>query len=210
MVALSKAITDQSPIQRVEQHLAAQEREARQRLAAAEVTAATGVSNQLHAARLYKDATEARFAEVLKAYRGAQEREAAMPQPRRSVMDKLLGRQADIKGIEAIQQEIAALHADLVAADRIASGAMGSLARVEKAEAADRMGRLGEMETERRRAIEMLGEVVMTQRMVQLYPAICYCGPSFVSWAGSKVARKRRGLRNPFATNIWGLPVDFG
>lgn len=209
---MSKSFTALSPAQRALQHLAAQEQQARERIAAAEAKATTEVSPRLHAARLYKQATDAKFAEALKAYRVAQEREAAMPQPRRTVMDRLLGRQADSKGMEAIQNEIAALHADLVAADHAATGAMGNLARVEKAEATERRSRLGEMETERRSALETLGEVIMAQRMVRLFPAIAYCGPVFVSWAGSKVERKRQRHepRNPQARTIWGLPVDFG
>lgn len=212
VMGVSKSFTVLSPAQRAQQHLAAQEQQARERIAAAEAKATTGISNQLHAARLYKQATEARFAEVLKAYRAAQEREAAMPQSRRTVMDRLLGRQPNSNGTEAVQNEIAALHADLVAADHAASGAMGNLAQVEKTEAADRTSRLGEMEAERRSALETLGEVMMAQRMVRIFPAIAHCGPAFVAWAGSKVERKRRryGPRNPQARTIWGLPVDFG
>jgi hypothetical protein len=212
VIALSKSSIAQSPVDGIKQHLAAEEQQARQRIAAAEAKTATRVSPRLHAARLYKQATETKYAEVLKAYRAAQEREAAMPQPRRSVLDRVLGRQADSKDTEAIQNEIAALHADLLAADRAASGATGNLARMEKAEAAERMSRLGEMETERRNALEMLGGVTMARRMVQVFPAFAYCGPAFVAWVGSRVERKRRryGPRNPQAKTIWGLPVDFG
>lgn len=210
VIALSKSVAALSPAQQVQQHLAAQEQQARARLADAEAKATTGVSPRLHAARLYKEAADARFAQALKAYRGAQEREAAMPQPRPTVLDRLLGRQADTKGMEAIQSEIAALHADLVAADHTASGALGNLARVEKSEASDRMSRQSETEMERRSALEALGEIVMARRLVQIFPAIGYCGPVFVTWAGAKVARKRKGPRNPWATNQWGLPLDFG
>lgn len=212
VVAMSKSFTVLSSLQQAQQHLVAQEQQARERIAAAEAKATTGVSNQLYAARLYKEATEAKFTEVMKAYRSAQEREAAMPPPRRSVMDRLLGRQPDTNGTEAMQQEVAALHADLVAADHVASGAMGNLARVEKAEAADRVSRLGEMEMERRSAMEALGEILMAQRLLQIFPAIGHCGPIFVKWAGAKVERKRRrhGPRNPQARTIWGLPIDLG
>ena len=49
------------------------------------------------------------------------------------------------------------------------------------------------------------------QRIVKAFPAIAYSGPSFVMWAGRKVERRRReGLRNPWAKNIWGIPLDFG
>lgn len=211
VVALSKSFTALSSLQHAQQHLAAQEQQARERIAAAEAKATTGVSPRLHAARFYKQATYAQFAQALKAYRGAQEREAAMPQPRHSVMDRLLGRQVDNKCIEAIQSEIASLHADLIAADHAASGAMGNLARVEKAEASERMSRLDEMEMERRSAMEALGEILMARRLMQIFPAIGYCGAVFVAWAGAKVERKRRhhGPRNPQATTIWGLPVDF-
>lgn len=209
-MSMSKSVTALSPVQQVQQHLAVQEQQARARLADAKTKATTAVSPRLHAARLYKEATDARFAQALKAYRGAQEREAAMPQVQRSVIDRLLGRQANTKGMEAIQSEIAALHADLVAADYAASGALGNLARVEKAEASERMSRQSDMEMERRSASEALGEIIMARRLVQIFPAIGYCGPVFVSWAGAKVARKRKGPRNPWATNQWGIPLDFG
>lgn len=212
IMTLSKACTGQSPAQRAQQHLATQEQQARARIAAAEARGTAGISSRLHAARLYKDATDAKHAEVLKTYRAAQEREAAMVPHRRTVLDRLLGRQAEGTGTEAIEREIAALRVDLIAAERAASGAMGTLARVEKAEAADRMARLGEMEVERRSAMAALAEVMMARRLVQVFPALVYCGPVFVSWAGTKVERKRRGYgpRNPQARTIWGLPVEFG
>jgi len=85
------------------------------------------------------------------------------------------------------------------------------LARVEKAEAAERGQRLSQMETERRQGLEALAETVMAQRMVRAFPSIVYSGPGFVSWAGQKVERRRRdGLRNPWARDIWGVPLDFG
>jgi hypothetical protein len=211
-MALAKSCTGQSSAQRVQQLLAVQEQQARVRIAAAEARATTGVSNRLHAARLYKDATDTKHAEVLTAYRAAQEREAAMASPRRTVLDRLLGRKAESTGTESIEREIAAIRADLIAAERAASGAMGNLARVEKAEAADRMSQLGQMEAERRSAMETLAEVVMSRRLVQVFPALGYCGPAFIAWAGRKVERKRRsyGARNPQARTIWGLPLDFG
>ncbi|WEJ57473.1 hypothetical protein [Devosia sp. FJ2-5-3] len=209
---MSKSCSDQSSAQRVQQLLAVQEQQARARIAAAEARATIRVSHRLHAARLYKDATDAKHAEVLSAYREAQEREAAMAPPPRTVLDRLLGRQAESTGTESIECEIAALRADLIAAERAASGASSNLARVEKAEAADRMSQMGQMEAERRNAMEALAEVVMARRLVQVFPAIAYCGAPFIAWAGSKVERNRRsyGPRNPQARNIWGLPLDFG
>ncbi|HEV7416292.1 MAG TPA: hypothetical protein VGN98_09045, partial [Tianweitania sediminis] len=65
-MALSKSCTAQSPAQSVQQHLLAQEQQARARIAAAEAKVTTGISNKLHAARLYKQATEAKYAQVLK------------------------------------------------------------------------------------------------------------------------------------------------
>lgn len=211
-MTLSKSCTSHSSAQRAEQHLAAQEQQARAKIAVAETKAAAGISNRLHAAKLYKEATEARHAEVFKAYRASQHREAAMAPPRRTILDRLMGRRPESKGAEAIEREISALRANVIVAERAASGAMGNLARVEKAEAADRMARLGEMEAERRRAMEMLSEVAMARRLVQVFPAIAYSGPTFVAWAGIKLERKQRryGLQNPQARNIWGLPLDFG
>jgi hypothetical protein len=209
---LAKSSADRAPGQRTEQHLAAQEQQARARIVAAEAKAATGASSRLHSALLYKDATDSKHDEALRAYRAAQEREAAMVPPRRTVLDKLLGRQAQLPGTEAFERQIAALRADLVAAERLSLGAMGNLARVEKAEASDHASRLGEMETERRSAMQTLAEVYMARRLIQVFPALTYCGPRFVAWAGSKVEQRRRGHgpRNPHARDIWGLPLDFG
>ena len=161
VMALAKTCTGHSFAQRAHNHLAAQERQARARLAAAEARATAGTSSRLHTARLYKDATDSKHAQALAAYRSAQEREAAMIAPRRTILDRLLGRQAESRGTEAIEREIAALRVDLIAAERDATGAMGTLARVEKAEAAERMARLGEMEVERRSAMAALAEVMM-------------------------------------------------
>jgi hypothetical protein len=212
VMALSKSYSSESSGHRVQQHLGAQEQHARARIAVAEARATVTISNRLHAARIYKDATETRHAELLQAYRSAQEREAAMSPSRRTVLDQLLGRQAKSTGTEAVEREIAALRRDVIDAERAVLGAMGNLARVEKAEAAERMTLLGEVEAERRSAIEALAEIAMARRLVKVFPAIAYCGPAFIAWAGSKVEGKRRGYgpRNPQARNIWGLPLDFG
>jgi hypothetical protein len=212
VTALWKSFSSQSSAQRTQQHLDGQERLMRAKIEAAEANVTTGISNRLHAARLYKDVADARHAEVSKAYRAAQEREAAMVAPRRTVLDRILGRQAETASANAIQREIATLRVDVIAAERAASGAMGNLARVEKAELAEHRAQLSQMEAERRIAMEALAEVTMAKRLVQVYPAIAHSGPSFVSWAGSKVERKRRryGLTNPQAKNIWGVPIDFG
>lgn len=180
----------------------------RARIAAAEP--ATAVSNRLHTARLYKDSTEARHVEVLKSYRTAQERLAAESEQHLSVMDRLLGRQPTA-GHEDLGRELAAVRANLIAAERAATSAQANLTRVERVEATEHSQWLSRMEAERRMSLDALAEIVMAQRIVRAFPFIVYCGPAFVSWAGSKVERKRRrGLRNPQAKTIWSLPVDFG
>lgn len=210
-MALSNSCTVQPYVHCVQEHLSAQERQARERIAAAEAKATTGTSSRLHAARLYKQSTDAKFAEALKAYRAMQERDAAMPPPRRSVLDRLLGRQAASNGAEAIHGELAILHAGLIAASRAASGAAGNLARVEQAEAHDHRSRLEHLEMERRAAQEALSEVATARRLVHLFPSVIYSGPAFVSYAGGKLERvRRRKVRNPQAKTIWGLPIDFG
>ncbi len=190
--------------------MAALEVQARAKIAAAEAQPETQISNRLHAARLYRDGTHARHAEMLKAYREAQERLAAHPQPRRTMADRLLGRQPDTSNAENLEQAVAVARADLMTAERAAASADSNLIRVQKAEAAERGQRLAQMESQRRAGMEMLSEVVMAQRVARAFPAIVYSGPIFVAWSGRKIERKRKGLRNPNARNIWGLPIDFG
>ncbi|MBJ6987274.1 hypothetical protein [Devosia sp. MC521] len=209
-MALSKTGVGQSQMDRTRQHLSALETQVRARIAATEARPVQAVSNRLHAARLYQDATHTRHAEVLRRYRAAQERLAA-PEPRRSLTDRLLGRQPAVTVMETLEHEVAAARADLIAAEKAAAGADGNLARVEKVEAAERTQHMGQMETERRAALEMLAEIITAQRMVHAFPAFAYAGPPFVAWSGGKVERKRRrSSRNPWATNIWGIPLDFG
>ncbi|MEO5805062.1 hypothetical protein [Devosia sp.] len=210
-MALSKTGIGQSEPERVRQHLAVLETQARAGIAAAEGKPETAVSSRLHAARLYRDGTHARHAEMLKVYRAAQERLAVHPEPRRTVADRLLGRQPINAGMEAMERSVAAARADLIAAENAAGGADGHLARVERTEKAERAQHMAQMETQHRAAMEMLAEVVMAQKLVRAFPAFAYSGPVFTAWAAGKVERKRRrGLQNPWARNIWGLPIDFG
>lgn len=210
IMALAKGFNGQSPAEHTLQHLAALETQIRARIAAAEVQPDTATSSRLHAARLYNAAALSRHADVLKAYRAVQERAAAIPDPRRGVVDRLLGRPADSKATDTAEREVAAARAALVVAERAATSAEANLARVEKAEAAERGQRLSQVEAERRQGLEALAANVMAQRMVRVFPGIVYCGPGFVAWAGEKVERRRRrdGLKNPWARNIWGLPLD--
>ena len=158
-----------------------------------------------------RDGAQKRHDAALRAYRAAQEQLAAALQPRRSVMDHLLGRQPVSGAAEALERHVAAARNDLVAAEQSISSAEVNLARVERAEAGDRQRRMDEAETERRTAMELLAEVLMAQRVARAFPVIVYSGPAFVRWAGGRIERKRRrGLRNPNAVNIWGLPIDPG
>jgi hypothetical protein len=210
-MALAKSCPDQSPADRSLQHLAALETQIRARIAASEAQPTPEVTSRLYAARLYRDSTEARRAALFKEYRAAQERAAAIPDPRRGVVDRLLGRPADSKASEAAERDVATAHTALVIAEHAATSADANLARVEKAEAAERGQRLSQMETDRRRDLDALAEIVMARRITTAFPGIAYSGPGFVVWAGKKVARRgRHGLRNPWAKNIWGLPVDLG
>lgn len=211
LLMLSKSGIGQSQSERTQQHLAGLETQARAKIAAVEAKSGSATSNRLHAARLYRDGTQAQHAEVLRAYRAAQERLAAHPDPKRTLADRLLGRQPDNTSVEALERDVAVARANLVAAEKVAAGADGHLAQVERTEKAERAQYMAQAETQRRAAMEMLAEVVMAQRMVRVFPALAYAGPAFTAWAGGKVERKRRrGLRDPWARNIWGLPIDFG
>lgn len=211
LLALSKTGIGQSQTERTRQHLTALETQARAKIAAAEANPETAVSNRLHAARLFRDGTHAQHAEVLRAYRAAQERLAAYPEPRRTLADRLLGRLPDNTAIGALERDVAAALTDLITAEKAAAGADGHLARVERTEKAERAQYMAQAEVQRRAGQEMLAEVAMAQRMVKVFPALAYTGPAFTAWSGGKVERKRRrGLRDPWARNIWGLPIDFG
>ncbi|MFD1941453.1 hypothetical protein [Paradevosia shaoguanensis] len=209
-MVLAKSGIGQSQEQRTGQHLAALETQARARIAAAEARPETAVSSRLHTARQYRDATSARHAEALKTYRAAQEQLAAVPEPHRSLADRLLGRQPPKPGVVMLERAVAIARDDLIAAEHAVMGGEANLARVEKAESAERVARMGEMETQRRAGMAALAEIIAAQRMTQAYPRFVYCGPAFVAWAGAKVERKRKGPRNPWAVNQWGIPLDFG
>lgn len=209
-MVLAKSGIGQSQEQRTGEHLAALEMQARARIAAAEAKPESAVSSRLHVARQYRDATSIRHAEALKSYRAAQEQLAAAPQPHRSLADRLLGRQPPKPALAMLERAVAVARDDLIAAEHAIGGAEANLARVEKAESADRVARMGEMETQRQAAMATLGEIITARRMTQAYPRFVFCGPAFVAWAGGKVERKRKGPRNPWAVNQWGIPLDFG
>lgn len=208
--ALSRTFVGMSPAQRAHNDLAEEEQKLQARIAATRKVNQT-ISPRLHAARMNRDGAQKRHDAALRAYRAAQEQLAAALQPRRSVMDHLLGRQPVSGAAEALERHVAAARNDLVAAEQSISSAEVNLARVERAEAGDRQRRMDEAETERRTAMELLAEVLMAQRVARAFPVIVYSGPAFVRWAGGRIERKRRrGLRNPNAVNIWGLPIDPG
>lgn len=211
VLALSRSTSIISQAERTRLHLARHEAQARAKVAAAAARPEQVRSSRLNAALLYRDGTHRRHAELLKAYRTAQERLAGHPEPRRSFADRMLGRQPDSAALKALERDVDTARNDLMAGEKMAAGADANLARVEKTEAAERMQELGRQESQRRAALDVLGEILMAQRIVKAYPTIVHCGPVFVGWSGGKIERKRRrGLRNPGATNIWGIPLDFG
>lgn len=210
VMALAKTVPAASATERSRQHLAALETQIRAEIAANDAQPETQISSRLHAAQLYRNGTHTRHAEMLRSYREAQERLAAHPQPRRTMTDRLLGRTPAPNGLERLERAVDAARDDLVAAEKAAAGADSHLAHVKKTEAAERANGLAEVETQRRAGLERLAEIVMAQRMVRAFPTVVYSGPAFVVWAGGKIERKRRSLRDPNAKNIWGIPIDFG
>lgn len=211
IMALSKAFIGSSAAQRTQSNLAEEEQRLRARIAATTDKGQSAETHRLYSARVYLDGAKKRHDTALQDYRAAQEQLAAAPEPRRSVVDRLLGRQPAIDNVEALTHRVDSARANLIDAEHFIRAAEVNLARIEKAEAGERRRLMGEMEIERRSALELLGEVLMAQQIVRAFPTIIYTGPSFVRWAGGKIERKRRrGQRNPFATNIWGLPVDPG
>jgi hypothetical protein len=210
-MTLSKALASTSSPDVTLNHLAEEEQKLRVRIAATSAKAEQAVSPQFHAARLYRDGARKRHDEAMRNYRAAQEQLAAAPDPHRSVMDRLLGRPTSNDAVEALGRHAAAAHADLIAAEHSLTSAEANLARVQKFEAEERRRLMEQAETERRHAMELLAEVTMAQRMVKAFPSLVYSGPAFVRWAGGRTERKRqRAMRNPFATNIWGLPINPG
>lgn len=210
-MALSKSDIGLSPVDRAQRLLAEREKQARARIAAAEVRPEAAISNRLHAARLYQSSAATHHADALKEYRAAQERLASAPETGSGIFGRRLGRQHVSNDMAALEQDVANARARLVVADRALGSATANLARVERDEQAARREYLDRMDAERRSGIEQLEEVVIARRISRAFPAIIYSGPLFSVWAGAKVARKRRkGLRNPNAKNMWGLPIDFG
>lgn len=209
MLALAKSISSITAVDQTRQNLAGMEAAARSRIGATEAKANDPVPHRLYVARLYRDGTDRRHAEAVQEYRAAQERLTAVPETKQSFIDRLLGRPQPVKGTEKLERELSAARDNLIAADHLATSAMARLARIEREETAARIERMSAMETERRAGLEMLSAALMAQRMVRYYPALVYSGPTFAAWAGRKIERKRRkGLRNPNARNIWGLPIE--
>lgn len=186
------------------------ETQIRTKFAAIDAKPDAAISNRLHTARLFRDGTRARHAEMLKIYRDAQERLAAYPTPNRSIADRLLGRQPDMTGMVTLERQVAVARDGLIAAEKMAASGDANLYRVEKAEAADRAERGAQLEMQRRAGVDLLAEITTARRIVSAFPAIVYSGPAFVAWTGRRIERKRKGPRNPQAKTIWGIPLDFG
>lgn len=195
---------------RVRQLLSVLEADARAKIATTGVPRGAAQSSRLHTARRYRDATHSRHAEALGVCRAAQELLASAPTLHRSLADRLLGRQPTNPDLAVLERAVDIARDELIAAEYGAAGADGHLATVEKAESAERVQCMGEMEAQRKAAMAALGEIVMAQKMVRAYPRFVYCGPAFVAWSSGKVERKREGPRNPWAVNQWGIPLDFG
>jgi hypothetical protein len=155
-------------------------------------------------------ATGQRHDELMREYRAV---EAALcePAPTPSMLDRLLGRKpTDTVDRPALEREHAAIRSELIAAERQAGSAMGGLARAEKDHAAACAARQGEVQGMVRHGQALLAEVERTRQIVAAYPRLTWAGPAFAARTGQKYerARRRRDIRDPWARNIWGLPLD--
>lgn len=207
MVKLTRSGFHRSSQGRTSDHLADLEANARARVAAARSTPGPGPSQRLLAARMFHEGAGVRHDALWRQYLDVQERMAAS-RPAPSLWARLTGKHIATSD-DALQRQHDALRAELIVTGRNVSSAMGGVARADKADAVERMAHAKSMEAELRAASEALGEILRTRQMARAFPMIMFTGPAFTTWAGQKVARRRRdGLRNPQARNIWGLPIE--
>ena len=197
--------------QRLANHLEAIEAKAHAEIAAAKALPSP-TQSRLDAARLYEKATGQRHDDLIKRLR-AVEASLSIPVPTPSITDRLLGRKpADPVNRVALEREHADIRSELIDAGRNTMAAIATVARAEKDHAAARVAHHAEADGMVRHAQEMLAEVERSRRIVSLYPRLVWTGPVFATWTGQKYerTRRRREVRNPWARNLWGLPLDFG
>lgn len=210
LVALNHRGIGASPAQRVRQHLSGLEAKVHAEIAAIHARPVPDSASRLYAARLYRDGTTARHDALLTQYR-AIEAQMAAPAPQPTFRDRLMGRRPETPSAGRLEREHAAVRRDLIDAERSLTKAIGHLAFTERAASVERVAHQQQTEALLRDANLRLGEIVRAQKIATAFPRIVYAGPVFTAWAGQKIERKRRdGPRNPWATNLWGVPIDFG
>jgi hypothetical protein len=195
--------------QRAEKHLAGVEAAARQQIATAQNHPPPS-SSALDAARHLHGSAAADHERLLARFRHL---DAALPGPvpPKGLFSRLLGDgiQDDRERTTALIAEHAEVRRQLRAAEKLFLGSIAGLDRAEKAYAAAQMSDQRKTETLIREATITLAEVTQTTRMFRAYPRLVFCGPVFAHRTGQTVerARRRNEMRNPWAKDLWGLPI---
>lgn len=196
--------------ERLSRHLGELEMTAQADIAAAKQLPLPSLA-KLEAARHAERLAGKRHDELLKRYHAFDDALIDPTPHRQSMIDRLLGRRApEVKEVATSGIERAALWKELVWANRRAVSATATVARAEKEHSAARVTRQSEAEDVVRRAQATLAAVVQTRQLVRAHPHLVWAGPSAAFWFGQKVERWRRRsqLRDPWATDIWGIPVQ--
>ena len=167
--------------------------------------------NRLDAARLYQRNSKANF-ERLHKRRLHIENLLAAPPPKLGILDRLAGAKPVRQNEAALEKELAKLQADLREADKQCRAADAGVVLAERELAAAEAQRSKAAAEKIRNAEDALAAIVMARRMVVRMPYLIYVGPSFRLDLGDKFEKRRRRSTpgNPFATDIWGLPLNFG
>ena len=117
------------------------------------------------------------------------------------------GREEREQCIATLESHLSNLGAEARVAEHRATKALAAHARAEQAHKEAIVEYRNAMAMEIAAARAELGNVACARRVLTFLPRLAWCGPAFVAHTGERIEKKRRELRDPWATNIWGLPI---
>ena len=123
-------------------------------------------------------------------------------------------RKHDRTALDARLKVLAAEEAELTASRAVLSGmvtnAAAAHARSQKAHVAAAAEAQKALTDQVARQERILATIHTTRTILRLWPPLVHMGPTACRRLGRDIGRKKTELRNPTATDIWGIPIAWG
>jgi hypothetical protein len=208
LLELSAGRNAQSNLERFSHAVENLDAEMNARMADLKVSAVLQASAHFRAADKYNSEAAARHTEMLTLYRDARQRLKAYEPPRRGMLTFLSGKTEDFERKKTLERCVEIAHNDVIKAEREASRASSTLARVIRCESVTRTSEAALVEVRRKTIASVCVHTQLARDLVQLFPNIVYNGPEFVLWSAERLVRCKAKMRNPRARDIWGIPIE--